>query len=114
LDWKQQGHTAYRTARLIVISVVGATLVLIGLVLLFVPGPGSLVLIAGLALLSIEFAWARIWLRRVKKESVRATRTIRRRGLRNYLGGRWRLAKRLWARTVQRLRDGSPRDEGRD
>lgn len=57
----------YRTARRIVIGVVGATVVLIGIIMLLTPGPGLVVIPLGLAILSLEFAWARLWLRRVRE-----------------------------------------------
>lgn len=43
----------------IVVLVVGLTLVAAGVVMLVVPGPGIAAILAGLALLSTEFAWAR-------------------------------------------------------
>jgi len=42
----------------IVIAVVGATVVVVGIVLIPLPGPGWLIVFAGLALLATEFAWA--------------------------------------------------------
>jgi len=53
------GRRTYLTARRVAISVIGSTLVLIGLALLVLPGPGLLVIGAGLAVLAVEFAWAR-------------------------------------------------------
>lgn len=41
------------------IVVVGFGLLLVGLALLVLPGPGIPVLVAGLGLLSLEFEWAR-------------------------------------------------------
>jgi len=52
---------ATRTGRLtlrIVIGVVGVLVVAIGLVLVPLPGPGWLIVLAGLAILSLEFEWA--------------------------------------------------------
>ena len=57
----------YKLARRIAIGVVGTTVVLLGLVMMVTPGPGLVVIPIGLAILSIEFAWARMWLRRVRK-----------------------------------------------
>lgn len=57
----------YRFARRIVISVVGVTVVLVGLVMLVTPGPGLVVIPAGLAILGLEFAWARRWLQKVRE-----------------------------------------------
>lgn len=45
----------YRT----IVAVVGASLALLGLVLVPLPGPGWLVVFLGLAVLGTEFAWAR-------------------------------------------------------
>jgi tellurite resistance protein TerC len=41
-----------------IIIVVGLTIVLIGIAMLFLPGPGIVVIIAGLAVLAREFIWA--------------------------------------------------------
>ena len=64
---KRIAHLTYKSARRIVIGVVGATVLLIGVVMLVTPGPGLIVIPLGLAILSIEFAWARYWLRRVRE-----------------------------------------------
>jgi tellurite resistance protein TerC len=55
-----------RTARRIVVAVVGGTVVLVGVALLVLPGPAMLVIPIGLAVLGLEFAWARHWLRRLR------------------------------------------------
>ena len=47
----------------IVVTVVGGTVLALGIVLIVLPGPAFLVIPAGLAILAIEFAWARRWLR---------------------------------------------------
>jgi tellurite resistance protein TerC len=58
---------AYRNARRIVIGIVGGTVLLIGVVLLVLPGPAFIVIPIGLAILSVEFAWARSWLLKVRR-----------------------------------------------
>ncbi len=58
----------YQAARRIVVAIVGSTVLLLGLVMLVTPGPGLLIIPLGLAILSIEFAWARSWLRRVREK----------------------------------------------
>lgn len=60
-------HLTYKAARRIVIGVVGATILLIGVVMIFTPGPALVLIPLGLAVLSIEFAWARHWLRQVRE-----------------------------------------------
>ena len=64
---KRAAVTTYKAAKRIVIFVVGVTVVLIGLVMLVTPGPALVVIPLGLAILSIEFAWARRWLRRIRE-----------------------------------------------
>jgi len=54
--------------RKLVIAVIGFTVLGIGLVLLVLPGPAFLVIPAGLAILAIEFAWARRLLTRIKEK----------------------------------------------
>ncbi len=60
-------HLTYKTARRVVVAVVGVTLLLLGLIMLVTPGPGLVVIPLGLAILSIEFAWARYWLKRARE-----------------------------------------------
>lgn len=47
-----------RATRVVVVSIIGTTLVGAGTVMLVTPGPGLLVIAAGLAVLSREFRWA--------------------------------------------------------
>jgi tellurite resistance protein TerC len=63
------GERAYRIARRVVVGVVGATVLAAGVAMLVLPGPGLVVIPAGLAILGLEFAWARRWLKRVKDKS---------------------------------------------
>ena len=51
-------------ARRIVVMIIGSTLLLIGVAMIFLPGPAILVIPAGLAILATEFAWARHLLQR--------------------------------------------------
>ena len=51
----------------VIVSVVGATVLLIGVALLFLPGPAFIVIPIGLAILASEYAWARRWLRKVRR-----------------------------------------------
>ncbi|MFQ6103896.1 MAG: PGPGW domain-containing protein [Candidatus Glassbacteria bacterium] len=59
----------YRKARRLVIAVVGGTILLIGIFLLILPGPAIIVIPVGLAILSLEFTWARNLLRTVKRKT---------------------------------------------
>jgi uncharacterized protein (TIGR02611 family) len=56
-----------KTIKRIVILVVGGTVLLLGIALLVLPGPAFIVIPVGLAILAIEFAWARRWLRRMRE-----------------------------------------------
>ena len=56
-----------KVVRRIIVSVVGATVVLIGIALLVLPGPAFVVIPLGLAILATEYAWARRWLRKVRR-----------------------------------------------
>ena len=60
-------HFTYKTARRLVVGVVGATVLLLGVIMIVTPGPALIVIPVGLAILSIEFAWARHWLRRLRE-----------------------------------------------
>jgi tellurite resistance protein TerC len=64
--FKQTWKITYRTARRIVIAVIGATVVLLGIAMLVLPGPGLLTILGGLAILGLEFAFAKRWLERIK------------------------------------------------
>jgi Putative transmembrane protein (PGPGW). len=61
--------TTYKLARRLVIGVLGATVVLIGVAMLVLPGPALVVIPLGLAILGLEFAWARHWLYVVKQRA---------------------------------------------
>jgi len=56
-----------RTARRLVVAVIGGTVLVLGLVMLVTPGPGIAAIVGGLAILASEFVWARLLLRRVKR-----------------------------------------------
>jgi len=47
----------------ITVMVLGGTVLAIGIALIVLPGPAIIVIPAGLAILALEFAWARRWLR---------------------------------------------------
>jgi len=63
---KRAFHLTYKAARRIVIGVVGATVLIIGVVMIVTPGPALVVIPVGLAILSIEFTWARSWLKKLR------------------------------------------------
>ncbi len=56
-----------KVAKRVIVSVVGATVLLIGVALLVLPGPAFIVIPVGLAILATEYAWARRWLRKARR-----------------------------------------------
>lgn len=63
---RRLGAVSYKLARRIVIAVIGGTILLGGIIMLVTPGPGVVIILLGLAILAIEFAWAKLWLARVR------------------------------------------------
>ena len=57
----------YKLARRIAILVVGSSVLLIGIVMIVTPGPAIVVIPLGLAILGVEFAWAKIWLKKIRE-----------------------------------------------
>jgi tellurite resistance protein TerC len=53
--------------RRVIVSVMGATILLLGIALLVLPGPAFIVIPLGLAILASEYAWARRWLKKVRE-----------------------------------------------
>ena len=56
-----------KVVRRVIVSVIGATVLLIGVALLVLPGPAFIVIPIGLAILATEYAWARRWLKKVRR-----------------------------------------------
>jgi tellurite resistance protein TerC len=67
-------NAAYRLAKRIAVTVIGFTVLAIGVAMLVLPGPAMVVIPAGLAILGLEYAWARTWLKRVKEKGVELAR----------------------------------------
>ena len=61
---------SYRTGRKLAIATIGASVVALGIAMLVLPGPAILVIPLGLAVLAVEFAWARRWLKRLRAVSL--------------------------------------------
>ena len=60
-----------KQARRLVVAFLGLTVLLIGLVMIVLPGPAVLVIPIGLAILATEFVWARRLLGRMRTEAER-------------------------------------------
>ncbi|MFA4918014.1 MAG: PGPGW domain-containing protein [Thermodesulfovibrionales bacterium] len=53
----------------LIISVIGFTVLLIGLAMVVLPGPAFIVIPIGLGILATEFVWAKSLLRRIKSSA---------------------------------------------
>jgi len=71
----------YKAARRLVITIVGGTVLLLGVAMLVLPGPAMVVIPLGLAILGAEFAWARRFLGTIKEKGTQAF---------NGIGSLWR------------------------
>jgi uncharacterized protein (TIGR02611 family) len=58
-----------RQAKKLAVLIVGGGLLLAGVVMLALPGPGLLVILTGLTILGTHFVWARKLLARAKRET---------------------------------------------
>jgi uncharacterized protein (TIGR02611 family) len=76
-DDKHPLFGTYKVAKRIVIGVVGGTVLVMGVVMMVTPGPGIAGILLGLGILGIEFAWARIWLRRIKTKGQAVISSLR-------------------------------------
>jgi uncharacterized protein (TIGR02611 family) len=69
--------TAGRITLKVVVAVVGVAILLLGIMMIPLPGPGWLVVFAGLAILSIEYVWAKHLLRFVRERVKTWTQWVR-------------------------------------
>lgn len=58
-----KARITYKVARRVAALVAGSTILALGIVMLVAPGPAIILIPVGLAVLAVEFAWARFWLR---------------------------------------------------
>ncbi len=70
-------NMTYPQARRLAILIVGVSVLLFGILLLVLPGPAIIVIPAGIAILSLEFAWARAFLARIRREISVRNRQLR-------------------------------------
>jgi tellurite resistance protein TerC len=61
----------------LVVTVVGTTIVVVGIAMIVLPGPAIVVIPLGLGILGLEFAWAKRYLRRIREESSDALDRLR-------------------------------------
>lgn len=65
-----------KQAKRVIVIVIGFTILVIGIVLIVLPGPATLVIPIALAILATEFVWARRLLIRFKRETRRLKNAI--------------------------------------
>ncbi len=68
------GTALVKRVKRVMVLVIGGTVLVFGIVLIVLPGPAFIVIPAGLAILAVEFEWARRWLSSVKQLLSRAPR----------------------------------------
>jgi len=66
-------RTLWRHARRVAVAVIGLSVILFGAALLVLPGPGILVVFAGVSILALEFAWARRLVKQAKEKTAQMT-----------------------------------------
>lgn len=64
---KRAVNFTYKTGRRVVIAIVGSSVLLLGIVMIVTPGPALIVIPVGLAILAVEFVWARHWLKKLRE-----------------------------------------------
>jgi len=78
-DEKHPLHGTYRMAKRIAIGIVGGSVLLVGVLMIVLPGPAFVVIPLGLGILGLEFAWARIWLKKARAKAEELTRSFKNR-----------------------------------
>jgi len=73
-------NATYRIAKRVAITVVGFTVLAVGVAMMVLPGPAFIVIPIGLGILGLEFAWARRWLKTVKEKAEAVARTVTKSG----------------------------------
>ena len=68
----------YKKARRVVMIVFGFTILIIGIVMVVLPGPGAPIVFLALTILAAEFVWARRLLKRLKETVDQLQETIER------------------------------------
>lgn len=81
-DWFLRSTTHWsampKPIRQVLAASVGMTVLLTGVALLVLPGPGIVVILIGLAILATEFAWAQRRLHQVKYHGSKVTKVFTR------------------------------------
>ena len=63
-------YSPLKQAKKLIVLVMGVTVILLGMAMLLLPGPGLVTVLAGLGILGTEFLWARRLLKKIKRNSI--------------------------------------------
>jgi uncharacterized protein (TIGR02611 family) len=69
-------NSVVRHTKRVIVTVMGATVVLAGIAMLVLPGPGWVAIIAGLAILATEYVWARKLLEKAKHQATKSAKAV--------------------------------------
>ena len=61
-------NLSIKSIKKIIVAVIGFTILIIGILMIVLPGPAFIVIPLGLAILATEFVWAKKWLDKVKQK----------------------------------------------
>jgi len=90
----------WRSSKRAAVFVLGASLLVVGFIMFVTPGPGIVLVVAGLAILATEFAWAEHLLDKAKEQAARAGESAQRvPGVSAATAAAGRLVPRRWRRT---------------
>lgn len=104
----------WRSSKRAAVFVVGVALLVVGFIMFVTPGPGIVLVVAGLAVLATEFAWAEHLLDKAKEQAAKAGRSAQKvPGVATVTGAAGRLVPQRWRRTttvvaVEQSVDGTP------
>ena len=63
--WARVPHWIRRVA----VGLAGGAVLVVGIAMIVLPGPAFIMIPAGLAILGLEFAWARVWLKKAREKA---------------------------------------------
>ena len=76
VPFKIIGRFIGRNAKRVAVTIAGSLVLLAGVAMLVLPGPGIVVIIAGLAILATQYVWAERLLKRAQEKATQAKNAI--------------------------------------
>jgi uncharacterized protein (TIGR02611 family) len=76
VPFKVVGRFITRNAKRVAVTIAGFLVLLAGVAMLVLPGPGIVVIIAGLAILATQYVWAERLLKRAQEKATQAKNAI--------------------------------------